>query len=327
MSVASFAFSGFVTILGVLCMSKGADWLTDSLVPLARRMGVSRIAVGVILVSAAVSLPEVLVAVYTAFRGFPGISMGTVLGSIICNIGLMTGLCAMIRPLRVKTDLILRDGIFSVVVPILVFAVGAEGSISRLEGLAFVLLFLPYTVNVFLQERRESAERHHEEAEEIALSLTFTGIDMGKLRPGWLSFSLGVLFLLLGTHLFGGQLITIARHSGISEMIIGVTLGALGPSLPNILAAYKAARRGMGEVAVSETLGSNVFTLLVTLGLSALISPVTLDLQWLQVGLPALLIMSFLLFGFLITGRAISRFEGAVLFCGYLATVVFQVMW
>lgn len=327
MSPLSFAVSGGVTLLGVLLMSKGADWLTDSLVPLARRMGVSRVAVGVILVSAAVSLPELLVAASTAFRGFPAISMGVVLGSIICNIGLMTGLCAMIRSLRVSSDLILRDGIFSVVVPILVFAVGADGSISRLEGLALVLLFLPYMVNVFLQERRESAERHHEEVEEIVLGLEFTGIDIGKLRPGWLSFSLGILFLLLGAHLFGGQLIIIARHAGISEVIIGVTLGALGPSLPNILAAYKATRRGMGEIAVSETLGSNVFTLLVTLGLSAMISPVTLDLQWLQVGLPALLIMSFLLFGFLITGRAISRLEGAVLFCGYLMAVVLQVMW
>lgn len=323
----SFAFSGIAIGLGVLCMSKGADWLTDSLVPIARRMGVSRIAVGVILVSAAVSLPEVLVAVYTAFRGFPGISMGTVLGSIICNIGLMTGLCAMIRPLRVNAELILRDGIFSVVVPILVFAVGAEGSISRLEGFALILLFLPYTMNVFLQERRESIERHHEEAEEIVLGLEFTGMDFGKLRPGWLSFFLGILFLLLGTHLFGGQLITIARHAGISEVMIGMTLGALGTSLPNILAAYKATRRGMGEIAVSETLGSNIFTLLITLGLSALISPITLDLQWLQVGLPALIVLSFLLFGFLITGRVISRAEGAVLLCGYLVAVLLQVMW
>ena len=107
----SLLLSLLLTVVGVLFMGKGSDWLTDSLIPVARRLGVSGVAVGLILVSIAVSLPEILVAVAASVQGYPAISLGVVLGSIICNIGLMTGLCAVIRPLRVKKTLILRDGI------------------------------------------------------------------------------------------------------------------------------------------------------------------------------------------------------------------------
>ena len=106
-----------LTLLGILLMGKGSDWLTDSLIPIARKLGVSGVATALIIVSVAVSLPEILVAILTTVQGFPTISLGVILGSIICNIGLMTGLCAMIRPLKVKKSLILRDGIFSIVIP------------------------------------------------------------------------------------------------------------------------------------------------------------------------------------------------------------------
>src|SRR3989344_8680690 len=120
-------FTISLLLLGILLLGKGSDWLTDSLIPIARKLGVSGVAVGLILVSIAVSLPEILVAVLATLQGYPGITLGVVLGSIICNIGLMTGLCAIIQPLRVKRTVILRDGIFSIVIPILIFAIGASG--------------------------------------------------------------------------------------------------------------------------------------------------------------------------------------------------------
>ncbi|NOS68233.1 MAG: sodium:calcium antiporter [Candidatus Peribacteraceae bacterium] len=314
-----------LTILSILLMGKGSDWLTDSLIPLARKLGISGVAVGLILVSIAVSLPEILVAVLTTIQGFPAISLGVVLGSIICNIGLMTGLCAIIRPLKVKKTLILRDGIFSLVIPILVFAIGAGGEITRLEGGALLLLFIPYIVNIFLQERRVSDEQKTKNLKEIELELDFIGFTFGKLRPGWLSFFLGTALLLAGAYLFSLQLGWFATYWSIDELIVGLTLGALGPSLPNIAAAYKATRKGMGEIAVSETLGSNVFTLLVTLGIAAMLSPVSISHRWLSFELPAMIFMSFLLFFFLLTRQTISRLEGSILLFGYLAIVAIQI--
>ena len=146
----AIVFSFLLLAASIVAIGKGSDWLSDSLLPLAKRLGLSGASVGLILVSVAVSLPEILVAVYATVRGHPDIGLGVVLGSIVCNIGLMTGLCALIRPLRVSRTTLLRDGIFSLVVPILVFAVSNGGQITRFEGLAFLLLFVPYVINVFL---------------------------------------------------------------------------------------------------------------------------------------------------------------------------------
>jgi cation:H+ antiporter len=315
----------FLTLLGILLMGKGSDWLTDSLIPIARRLGVSGIAVGLILVSVAVSLPEILVAVAASVQGYPAISLGVVLGSIICNIGLMTGLCAVIRPLRVKKTLILRDGIFSIIIPLLIFAIGAGGEITRLEGGALFLLFIPYIFNIVLQEKQQSPEARSQEMHEIEVELDLLGFTFGKLKQGWTAFLLGTVLLLVGTHLFATQLVWFAGTLGLDELLIGLTLGAIGPSLPNVVAAYQATRRGMGDIAVSETLGSNVFTLLVTLGIAAMLSPVAISSHWLSFELPALIVMSFLLFAFLLTRNTISRLEGSLLLGGYLAIVAAQI--
>lgn len=318
-------FSFTLIIFSILAIGKGSDWLTDSLLPLARKLGVTGSFVGLILVSASVSLPEILVAVYAALKGYPAISLGVVLGSIVCNIGLMTGLSALVHPLKVNTRIILRDGVFSIVVPILVFAVSSGGQLTRLEGLAFLLLFLPYVINVYLHEKQSTQEEKIEHIKEIEIELELAGFDFGKLQPGWFSFGLGLTLILLGAQLFGNQLIQIAQSFRINEVLIGLTLGALGPSIPNIIAAYKATKKGMGEIAVSETLGSNIFTLLVTLGILAILSPIQITSQWLQFDLPAMLLMSILLFIFIITGKTITKTEGLILLGGYFMIIIVQI--
>lgn len=311
--------------LGIFIIGKGSDWLTDSLVPLAKKLGVSGVSVGLILVSAAVSLPEILVAVYATVQGAPTISLGVILGSIVCNIGLMTGLSALQRPLHVTTNILLRDGIFSIVVPILIFAVSNGGTISRFEGLAFFLLFIPYVINVFLLEKERTHEQKTRDIEGIEDELKSIGFDKGKLTSPWLSFGLGVAVLMLGTYVFGNQLISLAKDLGFNELLVGLTVGAIGPSIPNIVSSYKATKKGMTEIAVSETLGSNIFTLLVTLGILALISPINISTQWRIFDLPAMIFMSVLLFIFCATNRMISRLEGGILLGCYLLLLAIQI--
>lgn len=318
-------FHGLIILLSVLAIVKGADWLTDSLIPVAKKLGVSGVSVGLVLVSVAVSLPEILVAIYTQVQGYPGITIGIILGSIFCNIGLMTGLSAIVRPLKVNQNLILRDGIFSLVVPILVFAVGSSGHIGRFEGFAFFLLFIPYLVNVFLLERRETPEQKVKEVKEMEIELDLIGLSFGKIKSGYLSFFAGLAVLVVGAQFFSNELISLAGEFRVNEVLIGLTLGAIGPSIPNIMASYNAAKRGMGEIAISETLGSNIFTLLVTLGIAAMISPIVVSSQWLRFDLPALVLLSALLFIFIITRREISRKEGMVLLGSYLAVLALQI--
>lgn len=312
-------------VFGVLAIGKGSDWFTDSLIPIARKLGVSGVAVGLILVSIAVSLPEILVAVNAVVLGYPSLSLGVALGSIICNIGLMTGLSAIVKSLRVPKYVILRDGIFSIVVPILILAVGSSGTLTRIEGFAFMLLFIPYVINVFMQERLANKLQKEKEFREIEIKLNLLGFDFGKLKPGWFSFSLGVILLLLGAQLFSNTLIQIVDLFPINEMIVGLTIGAIGPSIPNIIAAYKATQRGMGTVAVSETLGSNIFTLLVTVGLLAFISPITISRQWIYFDIPVMIVMSLMLFLFMMTRKTISKIEGGILIGSYILILVTQV--
>ncbi len=316
----------FLIVISIIAIGKGSDWLTDSLIPIARRIGVSGSSVGLILVSAAVSLPEILVAIYATLKGYPAISLGVVLGSIICNIGLMTGLSALIKPLRVSSTIIYRDGIFSIIVPILVFAVSSGGQITQLEGFAFFLLFIPYIINVLLIEKQLSQKQKTAHIAETLIELDLIGFNFGKLKPGWFTFGLGLALLLVGAQIFGGQLVGIATQFRINELVIGLTLGALGPSIPNIVAAYNATQKGMGEIAVSETLGSNIFTMLVTLGISAMLAPMVISDEWLNFDLPALILMSFLLFVFILTKHTISRREGATLLIGYVGIVAIQIV-
>ena len=310
-------------IISILLISKGADWLTDSLVPIARKLKTSSISVALILVSVTVSLPEILVAVDTGLKGYQAISLGVIFGSIIVNIGLMVGLPALIRPLTVSKNMILRDGIFSIVVPILIFAISSGGEINRLHGAALLLLFIPYLTNVFLQEKNTEA---NEEAlkRDIEIELELIGLDFGKLKAGWFSFSLGTILLLLGTYLFSNQLVNLVEVFGLDPLFIGMTIGAFVPSIPNIAAAYKATKRGLTEVAVSEAIGSNVFTLLVTTGIIAIISPVKLMPQWISFDIPIGMLISFLLFIFMSSGRGISRKEGLILLFCYISTLFIQ---
>ncbi len=320
----AIVFSFLLLAASIVVIGKGSDWLSDSLLPLAKRLGLSGASVGLILVSVAVSLPEILVAVYATVRGHPDIGLGVVLGSIVCNIGLMTGLCALIRPLRVSRTTLLRDGIFSLVVPILVFAVSNGGQITRFEGLAFLLLFVPYVINVFLQEKQFPEDQQALDLKEAEVRLDLLGFGFIKLKSPWIAFALGLILLLVGAQIFSSQLSGLARWTGMSDLFIGLTIGAIGPSIPNIMAAYKATRKGMDEVAVSETLGSNIFTLLVTLGILALLSPITITDQWLSFDLPVLVGMSFALFFFLLTGRKISKLEGGLLLGAYLVILILQ---
>src|SRR3989338_3416999 len=208
-----------LTLLSVLLISKGSDWLTDSLVPIARKLKTSSISVALILVSAVVSLPEILVAVDTGLKGYQSIGLGVVFGSIICNIGLMVGFPAIIKPLTVSKNLIFRDGIFSLVVPILIFAISSGGEINRLHGAALLLLFIPYLSNVFLQEKNIE---YSEEAlkRDIDIELELIGLDFGHITAGWVSFSLGLILLLSGTYLFSDQLVRLVELYNLDPLFI-----------------------------------------------------------------------------------------------------------
>lgn len=321
-----YIYVAAITILGLLALSKGSDWLTDSIIPLAKKLGTSYSAVGILLVSVLVSLPEILVALIATWMGHPVIGIGVIFGSILCNIGLMAGLNGFIKPLKVERALIVRDGVFSVVFAVVVMAISYDGVISRFEGVALLLLFVPYVITVWEDEKQKTEQHKEKELEETVISLDMIGMQFGKMKAGVMTFVVGSILLLVGSELFSDGLTRIAQLSGMSDLVIGLTIGAIGPSIPNIIAAYNAGKKGLDDVVISETLGSNIFTLLVTLGVLSIVSPITLDPRWISFDIPIMVIMSFALLIFLVTKRRLSRLEGGILFFSYIGILILQIM-
>ncbi|MBN1156916.1 hypothetical protein JXA85_04825 [Candidatus Woesearchaeota archaeon] len=319
-------------VLGTIVLSKGSDWVTDSMVPVADKLGTTYIAVASLLVSVMLSIPEVIIAVYAFFKGHGGISLGVIIGSIICNIGLMTGISAMIKPLSVDRRVVMRDGIFAFVIAIIVFLFGFDLQFSRIEGATLLLLFVPYILNVWFFEKWRSERAREEELREIKDELKVIGLEGIHFRPGTLLFVLGIAMLLFGSYVFSDGLIKIAQMSGISDVLIGLTIGAIGPSIPNIISAIDGTKKNYTKIAITETFGSDIFTLLVTLGLLATLMPFAIEKKWLQFDIPMMIFMNVLMMFFIFKGHirrenAIRRHEGALLVLVYVVFLVLNVFY
>lgn len=319
-------------LVGILLLTKGSDWMTDSLVPVAERLGTSYIAVASILVSIMLSIPEVFIAGYAFFMGHEGISLGVIIGSITCNIALMTGLSAMIKPLSVDKRVVIRDGVFAFVIAIIVFLFGTDLNYNRTEGLSLLLLFIPYAINVWFFEKWRNLEHREEELKEIKKELRVIGLSTWKLKQGVLTFAIGTSWLLLGSCIFSYSLIELAKITGLSDVLIGLTIGAIGPSIPNIASAIRGTVRNHTKIAITETFGSDIFTLLVTLGLLAVINPFSIDKKWLHFDIPMMIFMTALMMFFIFKGHirkenAISRHEGAILVIFYIIFLIMNVIY
>jgi cation:H+ antiporter len=321
-------------LVGIYLITKGSDWMTDSMIPIAEKLGTSYIAVASIIVSIMLSIPEIFVAGYSFFFGYPGISLGVIIGSIICNIGLMTGLSAMIKPLSVDKRVIIRDGVFALIISIIIFVFGSDLRFNRPEGITLMLLFIPYALNVWFFEKWDSQKNKSEELKEIKQELSIIGLKgfKLKLKSGIFLFVLGSSILLVGSYLFSDALIQIARLTNLSEIIIGITIGAIGPSIPNIVSAIDGTVKNYTKIAITETFGADIFTLLVTLGLLATISPFSIDPRWLYFDIPIMIFMTFLMMFFILKGHisnrnAILRHEGGILVLFYIMFIILNIFY
>ena len=318
------ALSVILFLVSIYMILRGSDWITDSSIHVAKRLGTSNLAMGLIVISFLLSLPELVIAISSIIKGHPALGFGASIGSVIVNIGLIVGLSAIIRPMHVPRIMVTRDMIFMVVVSIVVVSMALEDrNLSRGDGLVLLLLFIPYVINVYEQERGLTHEEKKVKTEKMAEALEMYGDYSGHHRPkyGIKYFLVGMLFLLVGSEIFVRVLLEMASKMGFSDILIGVTIGALGPSIPNLAAALGAARKGVEELVVSETIGSNIFTLLVTLGIIAIMSPLAIDDITATITAPALLIITFILLIAMLTGH-VKRHHGMLLLLIYLITLM-----
>ncbi|MEQ9464880.1 MAG: calcium/sodium antiporter [Haliea sp.] len=303
--------------LGVVLLTGGGEALIRGSLAAASRMGVSPLLSGLLIVGFGTSAPELVVSIDAALNERPDIAIGNVVGSNIGNILLILGLCAVITPLAVKPLVLRRDGVTVVAASILFLVLVGGSALARFDAAIFLLGLGAYLVWAYRTERfggAPSAALHVAEGQEVtSLPRTTLWIVMAVV--------MGLALLIVGSQVLLRGAVGIAESLGLSEAVIGLTLVAIGTSLPELSISVIAAFRRHADVAIGNVLGSNIFNLLGILGISALLQPLPVHERILQFDQWVMLGTSLVLLFFLYTGSRLSRLEGGLLLLGYGAYV------
>ncbi|WP_247749568.1 calcium/sodium antiporter [Pseudoalteromonas viridis] len=308
---------GFI-LAGIAMLTLGGEALIRGAVAAARRLRVSPLLSGLVIVGFGTSAPELVVSVDAAAQAQPDIAMGNVVGSNIGNILLILGLCALISPMSVQPLILRRDGVIMVLSSVLLAVlIGGQG-LSATDSMILLGALASYLGVAYWSEKNHSSpasEVYADEAKEIEV----------VPDAAWriiLFLVAGLALLLLGSQVLLKGAVGLAQHFAISEAVIGLTLVAVGTSLPELSVSLIAAMRRHADVAIGNVLGSNIFNILGILGVSALLQPLPAHPRVLQFDLWVLLASAFILLFFLFTGRRLSRLEGGVLLSGYIAYLI-----
>jgi cation:H+ antiporter len=292
------------TPLGLLFLWLGAEGLVRGASAIAGAFGVSKLVIGLTLVAFGTSLPELLVCLQAAWTGVPDVAVGNIVGSNIANVGLIVGIAALLAPLAVGTALLQRDMLWAVGAALLLLVFAWSGLMSRVEGIILLILFGVYMVTLFRAERE--VMRQSESSPREPVSIPKQALE-GVMLLG------GLGLLALGAPLLVDGATSIARHFGISELVIGLTLVAVGTSLPELATAVVAALRGHPEIVLGNVVGSNIFNLLLVLATTAIIIPVDVAGIAAVQDIPVMIGFSVMLFVMALTQRRVTRSEGAVM--------------
>jgi cation:H+ antiporter len=307
--------------LGLVLLAGGGEFLVRGATTLARIAGLTPAVIGLTVVAAGTSLPELVVSVIAALRGTPDIAVGNVIGSNIFNIGMVLGAAAVVAPLVVHGAAVRLEWPVMFLASWIGFLLMRDHSLDRLEGGFFVatlVVFMAYSVYI---------ARHEVSAEEAADYASETAGRSLHLRARALALSLLAVVLGSGLLVLGGKFlvdgaVSIARHAGMTERVIGLTIVAVGTSAPELAASLVAAYRGRTDLALANIIGSNIFNILGILGVTAMVHPIPVadaivhtDAWWMLGFTVALLPM-------MRTGKKISRPEGGLLLAGYAVYVL-----
>ena len=311
--------------LGLVALVVGAEALVRGASRLALSFGISPLVVGLTVVAFGTSSPELAVSVQSSWAGQVDIAIGNVVGSNIFNVLFILGVSALITPLLVNQQLIRQEVPIMIGVSLLLWALAADGGIGSWDGALLAGLLAAYSVLVIRQSRRETRAIQAEYDEAFAAG-----------RGGWdahwgvqvLLIVGGLALLILGSRWLVEAAVTFARHLGVSELVIGLTIIAAGTSLPEVATSILAAVRGERDIAVGNVVGSNLFNILGVLGVSAVVAPTTLTVSpaALAFDIPVMVAVAVACLPVFFTGNLIARWEGLLFLGCYLAYVGYLIL-
>ncbi|HPG41680.1 MAG TPA: calcium/sodium antiporter [bacterium] len=297
--------------LGLGLLSGGADFLVKSSSSLALRLGIRPLIIGFTIVAMGTSFPELSVSFLSAVRGTKSIALGNVIGSNIANIGLIIGLAALIKPLKIHVNTIRKEMPYLIVTTVIFYFLSLDGKIGRLDGIALLsafFVFMGYMLRMARQDRKSEQKFFNDVA--------------GQKRTRSLSVEIllmiaGLAALLAGSTMLVNSAQVIALRLGISEIVIGVTLVAVGTSLPELAVSCLGAWKGEVDLAVGNVVGSNLFNILFIIGFVALFFPIPVQTGLLKFDYPVMLLFAVIFLPMMISGKSISRLEGCILLVIY----------
>lgn len=295
-------------IAGLMGLFLGGEALVRGSVGIARRMAIPPLLIGLTVVGFGTSTPELLVSVEAAWRGVPDIALGNIVGSNIANMLLIVGLSALVWPIRVMGATLRRDTAVMMAAVLALVPVFAMGEVGRPSGTLLVAGLVAYLVWAY---RQPGVAVIDEEGVPAPSSLPISAL--------WVV--VGLVALMLGARFLVDGAVSIARGYGISEAFIGLTIIAVGTSLPEMATSLIAAFRRQSEIAIGNIVGSNIFNVLGILGVTALVAPIPVAQRFLTFDLPVMIAVSLILTALLLTHPVIGRGIGVAMLAGYVAYV------
>ncbi len=313
----------FLLALGFTMLIKGADFFVDGSSGIASRFGIPQLVVGLTIVAMGTSAPEAAVSISAALKGNAGITIGNVAGSNILNILIILGLTAFLtkKVVPVASSTIKYEMPFMIVITLILLWMGYAGNeISRLEGAGLWVVFLSYLFYLLKMAKKGDDKNQKDDKGE---TLERGGDKKEKSMAMLLLFTVaGLALIVTGSSVTVDAATAIARIIGLSERFIGLTIVALGTSLPELFTSVSAARKGSADIAIGNIVGSNIFNILFVVGTSALITPVVFESKFI-VDFMVAAAAGVLLWVFSFSGKSLNRAEGGVLLLGYLGYFIY----
>lgn len=306
----------FLLSLGLIILLFGGKILVDGASAIAVKLGMSAGLIGLTIVAFGTSAPELLVSINAAIKGNSDISVGNVVGSNIANIALVLGLSGVFYPLLIKKSHVRFEYLITVLVSILFYTLSYNGLIGLGEGLLLLGLFIAFNAYLFKNVGEGFGDTGEGEAE----------VEQVKGYTWWVSISLffgGIIGLYLGSELLVENAIVISREFGVSERIIGVTIVAIGTSLPELITSIMASLSKKTDLALGNILGSNIMNILSIIGITAIIKPISISQAFIHSDFLWMIGITLLLYPLMKTKMKVSKFEGFVLLISYATYLYF----
>lgn len=304
-------------ILGLTLLVVGGNWLLKSSVGLSLKLNISKIIVGLTVVSFATSAPEMIVSIKSALDGFPDIAVGNVIGSNIGNIGLVLGVVLLINAIQIETNFYKTDWPMKMIASVLLFFfLILDGKLSRVEGIIFVSLLIVFLFVLIKQNKKVEIELDTQEQTQMSYLKIF-----GLLAIGGFS-------LWLGSELLVDGAVNLAEGLGVSKRVIAITVVSIGTSVPELASSIIAAVKKESDISIGNIIGSNIFNILSVLGFTAIIKPIdNVDVRILNFDIYWMLAFAFILLPmvFLPKRNSLSLKEGIVLVVAYITFIYFTI--